>query len=51
MFGDPHIYTFDHLPYTFNGLGEFVLVHADSAKVKLDIQGRFEQVSVVQLGW
>ena len=45
VFGDPHIYTFDHLEYTFNGLGEYVLVRADSPKVKLDVQGRFEQVN------
>lgn len=32
------------MEYTFNGKGEFVLVHADSNKHKLDIQGRFEQV-------
>ena len=47
MFGDPHIYTFDNQAYTFNGLGEYVLVRANSPKVKLDVQGRFEQVSVV----
>ena len=46
MFGDPHIYTFDNQAYTFNGLGEYVLVRANSPKVKLDVQGRFEQVSV-----
>jgi len=45
VFGDPHVYTFDHNPYTFNGMGEYVLVRANSAKVKLDIQGRFEQVN------
>ena len=44
MFGDPHIYTFDGMPYTFNGKGEFVLVRANSPRVKLDVQGRFEQV-------
>ena len=43
-FGDPHLYTFDGMPYTFNGKGEFVLVRADSPRVKLDVQGRFEQV-------
>ena len=32
------------MPYTFNGKGEFVLVRANSPKVKLDVQGRFEQV-------
>lgn len=45
VFGDPHVYTFDHLDYTFNGLGEYVLVRADSPRVKLDVQGRFEQVN------
>ena len=44
VFGDPHVYTFDGLPYTFNGKGEFVLVRSNSPKVKLDVQGRFEQV-------
>ena len=44
MFGDPHIYTFDNQAFTFNGLGEYVLVRANSPKVKLDVQGRFEQV-------
>ena len=38
VFGDPHIYTFDHLDYTFNGLGEYVLLRADSPRVKLDVQ-------------
>ena len=38
VFGDPHIVTFDELEYTFNGKGEFVLVRADTAKHKLDIQ-------------
>ena len=44
VFGDPHLYTFDGMPYTFNGKGEFVFVRADSPRVKLDVQGRFEQV-------
>jgi hypothetical protein len=44
VFGDPHIITFDDLEYTFNGKGEFVLLHADTAKHKLDVQGRFEQL-------
>ncbi|XP_075235234.1 sushi domain containing 2 mesh isoform X2 [Lycorma delicatula] len=45
VFGDPHVITFDNLAYTFNGKGEFVLVHADSEKFKFDVQGRFEQLS------
>ena len=28
-FGDPHIVTLDGLQYTFNGIGEFLLVDAD----------------------
>ena len=44
VFGDPHLYTFDGLEYTFNGKGEFVLVRADTPRVKIDVQGRFEQV-------
>ena len=38
VFGDPHVYTFDHMDYTFNGLGEYVLVRADSPRVKIDVQ-------------
>ena len=45
VFGDPHVYTFDNQAFTFNGLGEYVLVRANSPKVKLDVQGRFEQAS------
>ncbi|XP_027838337.2 protein mesh isoform X1 [Aphis gossypii] len=44
VFGDPHVITFDDLEYTFNGKGEFVLVHVDSEKFKFDVQGRFEQL-------
>lgn len=44
VFGDLHFITFDDVEYTFNGKGEFVLVHADTDKHKLDVQGRFEQV-------
>ncbi|XP_014276553.1 protein mesh isoform X1 [Halyomorpha halys] len=44
VFGDPHFITFDGLEYTFNGKGEFVLLHTDSEKFKLDVQARFEQV-------
>ncbi|KAE8741013.1 hypothetical protein FOCC_FOCC013459, partial [Frankliniella occidentalis] len=41
---DPHVVTFDNLQYTFNGKGEFVLVHVDTQKQKLDVQARFEQM-------
>jgi len=44
VFGDPHVITFDDLEYTFNGKGEFVLVHVESEKYKFDVQGRFEQL-------
>lgn len=44
VFGDPHIITFDDLEYTFNGKGEFVLLHSDTPKQKFDVQGRFEQL-------
>lgn len=50
VFGDPHVITFDNLPYTFNGKGEFVLLRTDTPKLKLDVQGRFEQVSKNYLG-
>ncbi|KAJ6640082.1 Protein mesh [Pseudolycoriella hygida] len=43
-FGDPHFMTFDNLQYTFNGMGEFVLVRVNDGKQRLDVQGRFEQV-------
>lgn len=43
-FGDPHFVTFDNLHYTFNGMGEFVLVRCNDSSSPLDIQGRFEQV-------
>lgn len=45
VFGDPHIVTFDELEYTFNGKGEYVLVHVNSSKAKFDVQGRFEQLA------
>lgn len=44
VFGDPHVVTFDNLHYTFNGMGEFVLVKANNGKERLEVQARFEQV-------
>lgn len=34
VYGDPHIVTFDGLNYTFNGKGEFSLVHVESDELK-----------------
>ncbi|CAG0880442.1 unnamed protein product [Cyprideis torosa] len=50
VFGDPHIYTFDDVEYTFNGMGEFVLVRANTDSNKLDVQGRFEPIDPDLLG-
>lgn len=44
IFGDPHVVTFDNLEYTFNGMGEFVLVRVRNSGQQLDVQGRFEEV-------
>ena len=37
-FGDPHITTLDGFPYTFNGIGEYVL--ARSVDDDIEFQGR-----------
>ncbi|RVE65763.1 hypothetical protein OJAV_G00120000 [Oryzias javanicus] len=42
VFGDPHFITFDGVPYSFNGKGEYTLV--TSADKQLTIQGRTEPV-------
>nr|XP_009680514.1 PREDICTED: LOW QUALITY PROTEIN: mucin-4 [Struthio camelus australis] len=39
-FGDPHITTLDGLTYTFNGLGDFVLLLASDAQTSFVLQGR-----------
>ena len=41
VYGDPHIVTLDGFKYTFNGLGEFVLIETDSNRFSL--QGRMVQ--------
>lgn len=40
VLGDPHFITFDGSEYTFNGKGEYVLLH--SPKHQLEVQGRTE---------
>ena len=47
-FGDPHMRTFDGAVYTFNGQGEFLLMHAGPASVRgvsvgLVLQARLQQ--------
>ncbi|XP_028922750.2 mucin-4 isoform X2 [Ornithorhynchus anatinus] len=43
MFGDPHITTLDGTTYTFNGLGDFLLMKAKSANSSFLLQGRTTQ--------
>ncbi|XP_053316345.1 mucin-4 [Spea bombifrons] len=43
MFGDPHITTLDGFSYTFNGLGEFLLLNASDSGISLILQGRTVQ--------
>ncbi|XP_017783258.1 PREDICTED: protein mesh isoform X2 [Nicrophorus vespilloides] len=50
VFGDPHIVTFDDYEYTFNGLGEFALVRTENKDIRLDVQGRFEQMPMNAYG-
>ena len=38
LFGDPHFRTFDGLPYTFNGLGEYILVDANYSQIVLQVR-------------
>ena len=46
LFGDPHFRTFDGLPYTFNGLGEYTLVDANSGDSKILLQVRTADASL-----
>uniref|UniRef100_A0A803JTA1 Uncharacterized protein n=2 Tax=Xenopus tropicalis TaxID=8364 RepID=A0A803JTA1_XENTR len=43
MFGDPHISTLDGFSYTFNGLGDFILLNATDTDTSFILQGRTEQ--------
>uniref|UniRef100_A0A8C9PA09 Mucin-4 n=1 Tax=Spermophilus dauricus TaxID=99837 RepID=A0A8C9PA09_SPEDA len=43
MFGDPHITTLDGANYTFNGLGDFLLVRAGDGNSSFLLQGRTAQ--------
>ncbi|XP_054138994.1 mucin-4 [Melozone crissalis] len=45
-FGDPHITTLDGLTYTFNGLGDFVLLLASDARTSLVLHGRTAQTGM-----
>ncbi|XP_009990998.1 PREDICTED: mucin-4 [Tauraco erythrolophus] len=47
-FGDPHITTLDGLTYTFNGLGDFVLLLASKAQTSFVLQGRTIQTGTAQ---
>ncbi|KAM5332822.1 mucin-4 isoform 4-T4 [Glossophaga mutica] len=48
MFGDPHITTFDGVNYTFNGLGDFLLVRARDGNSSFLLQGRTAQTGSAQ---
>lgn len=39
FWGDPHFTTLDNYTYTFNGLGEYVLLRS-SAEINVEFQGR-----------
>ena len=39
FWGDPHITTLDDFTYTFNGLGEYVLLRA-MGEINVEFQGR-----------
>ncbi|GCB68782.1 hypothetical protein scyTo_0010452, partial [Scyliorhinus torazame] len=42
VFGDPHVVTLDNVKYTFNGLGEFILLNVmdDDDALTFSLQGR-----------
>ena len=46
IFGDPHLYTIDGVPYSFNGHGEYVLIKEDpTSPSKTVIQCRMVKAS------
>uniref|UniRef100_A0A8C2TP72 MUC4 protein n=1 Tax=Coturnix japonica TaxID=93934 RepID=A0A8C2TP72_COTJA len=47
-FGDPHITTLDGLTYTFNALGDFVLLLASDAHTSFVLQGRMARTGTAQ---
>ncbi|XP_065604145.1 LOW QUALITY PROTEIN: mucin-4 [Cyrtonyx montezumae] len=47
-FGDPHVTTLDGLTYTFNGLGDFMLLLASSAHTSFVLQGRMARTGTAQ---
>ncbi|XP_033069082.1 mucin-4 [Trachypithecus francoisi] len=48
MFGDPHITTLDGVNYTFNGLGDFLLIRAQDRNSSFLLQGRTAQTGSAQ---
>uniref|UniRef100_A0A0D9R813 Mucin 4, cell surface associated n=1 Tax=Chlorocebus sabaeus TaxID=60711 RepID=A0A0D9R813_CHLSB len=48
MFGDPHITTLDGVNYTFNGLGDFLLVRTQDGNSSFLLQGRTAQTGSAQ---
>lgn len=48
MFGDPHIFTLDGVNYTFNGLGDFLLIQAQDGNSSFLLQGRTNQTGSAQ---
>ncbi|XP_010083669.1 PREDICTED: mucin-4 [Pterocles gutturalis] len=47
-FGDPHLTTLDGLTYTFNGLGDFVLLLASDAWTSFVLHGRTARTGTAQ---
>nr|XP_020040442.1 mucin-4 [Castor canadensis] len=43
MFGDPHIVTLDNANFTFNGLGDFLMIRARDGNSSFLLQGRTAQ--------